>query len=162
MNPACSVILHASRRHLAYLQLPVPTVQDNKGRTWGFGIPSITFFVTLMIFLAGTPFYRHKKPNGSAITRIVQVLVSAARKRSAVHPADSRVLYDISDKDPAALKGRKLLHTHAFRCTHHPTPSAKCTLECQQGLSPHMKLANECSPSSVPLELAGSWTRPLW
>lgn len=48
-------------------------VQQEKGFAWGFGIPTITMFVSIVILIAGFSNYRYKKPMGSAFTRFVQV-----------------------------------------------------------------------------------------
>ncbi|KAG9447932.1 hypothetical protein H6P81_014060 [Aristolochia fimbriata] len=42
-------------------------VQDNVGWEWGFGMNVVALSLGLLIFGAGLPFYRHKKPVGSAI-----------------------------------------------------------------------------------------------
>lgn len=51
-------------------------VQQEKGFAWGFGIPTITMFTSIIILLAGFSSYRYKKPMGSAFTRFVQVIRS--------------------------------------------------------------------------------------
>lgn len=95
-------------------------MQDNLGRTKGFGIPTAIFLGSFIIFYAGTPFYRHKRPAGSAFTRIAQVFVAAARKsRHVSHtPNDDGTthleLYEISPSEAAAT-GRTLAHTDDFR-----------------------------------------------
>ena len=52
-------------------------VADNKGWKWGFGIPTITIFVCIIVFLAGSATYRSKIPSGSPLTTIFKVLVAA-------------------------------------------------------------------------------------
>lgn len=49
-------------------------VQQEKGFAWGFGIPTITMFTSIIILLAGFSSYRYKKPMGSAFTRFIQVI----------------------------------------------------------------------------------------
>ncbi|KAG9155191.1 hypothetical protein Leryth_020443 [Lithospermum erythrorhizon] len=52
-------------------------IEDNKGWEWGFGISTITIFLSIPVFLAGSRFYRNKIPTGSPLTIIVKVLVAA-------------------------------------------------------------------------------------
>ncbi|MED6155602.1 hypothetical protein PIB30_006775 [Stylosanthes scabra] len=53
-------------------------VEDNKGWQWGFGISTITIFLSIPVFLAGSPTYRNKIPSGSPLTTILKVLVAAS------------------------------------------------------------------------------------
>ncbi|KAI4314217.1 hypothetical protein L6164_027150 [Bauhinia variegata] len=52
-------------------------VEDNKGWEWGFGISTISIFVSIPVFLLGSAIYRNKIPCGSPLTNIFKVLVSA-------------------------------------------------------------------------------------
>ncbi|CAN0924141.1 Protein NRT1/ PTR FAMILY 4.6 [Linum grandiflorum] len=56
-------------------------VEDNKGWEWGFGLSTIAIFLSVPIFLAGSPTYRSKIPSGSPLTTISKVLVAAAINR---------------------------------------------------------------------------------
>ena len=40
-------------------------VQDNVGWTLGYGLPTLGLLISVIIFVSGTPFYRHKVPSGS-------------------------------------------------------------------------------------------------
>ncbi|RDX73051.1 Protein NRT1/ PTR FAMILY 4.6, partial [Mucuna pruriens] len=53
-------------------------VEDNKGWEWGFGISTISIFVSIPVFLAGSTTYRSKIPSGSPLTTILKVLVTAS------------------------------------------------------------------------------------
>ncbi|CAL0313148.1 unnamed protein product [Lupinus luteus] len=53
-------------------------VEDNKGWEWGFAISTITIFLSIPLFLAGSPTYRNKIPSGSPLTTIFKVLVAAS------------------------------------------------------------------------------------
>ncbi|KAK7250467.1 hypothetical protein RIF29_32927 [Crotalaria pallida] len=53
-------------------------VEDNKGWEWGFAISTISIFVSIPLFLAGSPTYRNKIPSGSPLTTILKVLVAAS------------------------------------------------------------------------------------
>lgn len=83
---------------------------------WGFGTLAIAMAVSNIIFFAGTPFYRHRLPSGSALTRLAQVAVAAMRKWHEKLPADSNKLYEVYDKESAIIGSRKLRHTDTLRC----------------------------------------------
>ncbi|XP_020224831.1 protein NRT1/ PTR FAMILY 4.6 [Cajanus cajan] len=53
-------------------------VEDNKGWEWGFGISTISIFLSIPVFLAGSATYRSKVPSGSPLTTIFKVLVVAS------------------------------------------------------------------------------------
>jgi len=55
-------------------------IQEKVSWGFGFGIITVIMTITTVVFLCGTPFYRHKLPGESPITRIVQVLVGAIKK----------------------------------------------------------------------------------
>ncbi|CAI0383094.1 unnamed protein product [Linum tenue] len=55
-------------------------IQDNVGWSIGYGLPTAGLLVSIVIFLAGTPFYRHRVPGGSPFTRMARVIVAAGRK----------------------------------------------------------------------------------
>lgn len=48
-------------------------LEDNKGWEWGFGVSTIAIFVSILIFLSGSKFYRNKIPCGSPLTTILKV-----------------------------------------------------------------------------------------
>ncbi|TKY51893.1 NRT1/ PTR FAMILY 5.2 [Spatholobus suberectus] len=79
-------------------------IQDNVGWTLGYALPTLGLLVSIMIFLAGTPFYRHKVPAGSTFTRMARVIVAALRKSKVPVPSDSKELYE-HDKEEYAKKG---------------------------------------------------------
>jgi len=48
-------------------------IEDNKGWEWGFGISTLSMFLSIPLFLAGSPIYRNKIPCGSPLTTITKV-----------------------------------------------------------------------------------------
>lgn len=50
-------------------------VEDNLGWQWGFGISTISTFLSIPLFFAGSPFYRNKIPTGSPLTTILKVFI---------------------------------------------------------------------------------------
>ncbi|KAM7269527.1 hypothetical protein ACFE04_025024 [Oxalis oulophora] len=77
-------------------------LQDNVGWSIGYGIPTIGLLISILIFLAGTPFYRHKLPAGSPFTRMVKVFVAAIRKWNVPLPKDPKDLYDLDPEEYTA------------------------------------------------------------
>ncbi|KAF7120877.1 hypothetical protein RHSIM_Rhsim13G0090900 [Rhododendron simsii] len=57
-------------------------VEDSVSWGWGFGIGVAANVVGLVIFVAGSRFYRHLKPKGSPFTDLARVVVAALRKRN--------------------------------------------------------------------------------
>nr|XP_024361455.1 protein NRT1/ PTR FAMILY 8.2-like isoform X2 [Physcomitrium patens]PNR30826.1 hypothetical protein PHYPA_027142 [Physcomitrium patens] len=79
---------------------------------WGFGTLSIAMAAANIIFFLGTPFYRHRIPSGSPLTRFVQVMIAALRKRRVKTPKNKDDLYEVYDKESAIPGSRKLKHTY--------------------------------------------------
>ncbi|KAJ6801098.1 protein NRT1/ PTR FAMILY 7.3-like [Iris pallida] len=84
----------------------------------GFWASAGSAFLALVLFLVGTPRYRHFKPRGNPLSRVCQV-ISAALKKSTVQvaPPDGGcwVLYEEDGKEEASVGGRKILHTESFK-----------------------------------------------
>ncbi|KAK6254721.1 hypothetical protein SCA6_016026 [Theobroma cacao] len=88
-------------------------IQDNVGWTLGYGLPTLGLVISVLIFLAGTPFYRHRVPAGSPFTRMARVIVAAMRKWKVPLPGDPKELYEL-DLEEYARKGK-------FRIDSTPT-----------------------------------------
>ncbi|XP_055811790.1 protein NRT1/ PTR FAMILY 5.2-like [Solanum dulcamara] len=89
-------------------------LQDNVGPGIGYGLPTAGLAVSIMVFLLGTRYYRHKTPSGSPFTRIAQVLVSAARKWKVVVPNDPKELHELRLEEYTNSAG-------IFRIDHTPS-----------------------------------------
>ncbi|KAL8161948.1 hypothetical protein V2J09_013437 [Rumex salicifolius] len=70
-------------------------IQDNVGWALGYGLPTIGLAVSISIFLAGTRFYRHKRPSGSPFTMMAKVIVAAVKKRNLKLPSDPKELHEL-------------------------------------------------------------------
>ncbi|XP_072989169.1 protein NRT1/ PTR FAMILY 5.2-like isoform X1 [Typha latifolia] len=70
-------------------------LQDNVGWSIGYGIPTLGLLISIIIFLAGTPLYRHRMPQGSPFTRMARVTVAAIRKWNLPIPANGKELYEL-------------------------------------------------------------------
>ncbi|KAJ3690495.1 hypothetical protein LUZ61_019659 [Rhynchospora tenuis] len=87
-------------------------VQDNVGWAWGFGIPTIAMFFSVIAFIVGYPLYVKMKPGGSPLTRLTQVIVAAFKKRNVVRPDDWNMLYQDKELDADISVGGRLHHTN--------------------------------------------------
>ncbi|CAO2168958.1 unnamed protein product [Urochloa humidicola] len=56
-------------------------LESSKGWDVGFGVSALLTLLGLLISAAGLPFYRNRVPQGSALTRVLQVLVVAFKNR---------------------------------------------------------------------------------
>ncbi|GAB2216061.1 hypothetical protein Droror1_Dr00023828 [Drosera rotundifolia] len=84
-------------------------IQDEVGRSLGYGICSLAMFVAIILFLSGSKKYRYKRSAGSPITHIVEVVAAAMKKRKVELPQDSSFLYE------EAPEGTGIRHTDQFR-----------------------------------------------
>jgi len=90
-------------------------IQDRVGFTLGYAIPTAGLIISVILFLIGTPFYRHKVQNGNPFNRMAQVIVAAARKWRVNVPSDPTKLYEVDPKEYVA-KGRfPISHTPILR-----------------------------------------------
>ncbi|KAF5738968.1 putative oligopeptide transporter [Tripterygium wilfordii] len=88
-------------------------LQDNVGWSLGYGLPTVGLATSIIVFLVGTPCYRHKVPAGSPFTRIAQVLVAAVRKWKVPVPDDSKQLHELSLEEYS--------NSYKFRIDHTPS-----------------------------------------
>lgn len=90
-------------------------IQDNVGWAVGYGLPTVGLAVSLVIFLSGTPFYRHKKAVGSPITKMARVIVAAFKKWNVPIPSDPNEFYEL-DSEVYVKKGQyKIKSTSSLR-----------------------------------------------
>ncbi|GLT43802.1 hypothetical protein SLA2020_177330 [Shorea laevis] len=82
---------------------------------WGAAtlILTITMAITILIFYVGKPYYRYRLPEGSPLTPLLQVLVSAIRKRKLHYPSNPSLLYEVPRSEKS--QGRFLCHTNRLR-----------------------------------------------
>ncbi|OMP07229.1 Proton-dependent oligopeptide transporter family [Corchorus olitorius] len=83
-------------------------IQDEVGRSWAYGICSVSMFIAIVIFLSGTKKYRYKKSVGSPIVQIFQVIVAAIKKRKMTLPYNVELLYE-DNPEPSRIQ-----HTEQF------------------------------------------------
>ncbi|KAF5727755.1 nitrite transporter [Tripterygium wilfordii] len=90
-------------------------VQDNVGWGWGLGIPTVAMFLSLFPFVLGYRLYRNLDPAGSPFTRLIQVSVSAFRKRNLSISDDPKVLYQNDELDASICRDGKLVHSKEMK-----------------------------------------------
>lgn len=90
-------------------------IQDNVGWSLGYGLPTIGLMLSVLMFLVGTPFYRHKVLSGSPVTGIANVLVAALRKRKVPVPSDPKELHELSLEDYAKIGKFRIDYTPSLR-----------------------------------------------
>ncbi|KAL5990394.1 hypothetical protein ACLOJK_011294 [Asimina triloba] len=78
-----------------FAQTVLVYIQDNVGWSLGYGLPALGLAVSVVIFVAGTPLYRHKLPSGSPFTKMARVVVAAFRKWRVPLPNDPKQLYEL-------------------------------------------------------------------
>ncbi|KAL9258345.1 NRT1/ PTR FAMILY 6.2-like protein [Drosera capensis] len=84
-------------------------IQDEVGRSWGYGICSVAMIFAIIVFLAGRKKYRYRRRLGSLITHILEVVVSAVKKRKMELPQNPSFFYE------EAPDGTGIQHTDQFR-----------------------------------------------
>ncbi|PSS23789.1 Protein NRT1/ PTR FAMILY 5.6 like [Actinidia chinensis var. chinensis] len=67
---------------------------------------------SVVVFCAGRPFYRYRKPMGSPLTPMLHVLVAAIRKRHLAYPSNPAEFYEVPK---SKNNGRLLCHTHKLK-----------------------------------------------
>lgn len=90
-------------------------IQDNVSWTLGYALQTTGFAISIITFLAGTPFYRHKLLSGSPINRMVKVIVAAIRKWGVTVPEDPKELYELSLEEYTSKGKFKIDSTPTFR-----------------------------------------------
>ncbi|PKU63657.1 protein NRT1/ PTR FAMILY 7.3 [Dendrobium catenatum] len=81
----------------------------------GFWTSTGAAVIAFLLFLLGTPRYRHFKASGNPLTRIAQVFVAAARKWNVSVPENDALLYEVEGKESAIAGSRKISHSNGFR-----------------------------------------------
>lgn len=90
-------------------------IQDNVGWGLGYFIATSALFVALIVFVIGTPIYRHKRMTESPFTNMARVLVAAARKRNVVVPVDPEELYELTSNEYSCSGKHRIDHSSSLR-----------------------------------------------
>lgn len=82
----------------------------------GFWASAGSATLALILFLCGTPRYRHFSPKGNPLSRFCQVVVSAARKwKVEMNPGGANLFEDDDKEQSSQNGGRNILHTEGFK-----------------------------------------------
>ncbi|XP_059633766.1 protein NRT1/ PTR FAMILY 7.3-like [Cornus florida] len=105
--------------------------EDEGMWTLGFWASTGSAVVALVLFLVGTPRYRHFIPKGNPLSRFCQVVVAAARKWKAEIPSNAEELHEVDGKAFSYNGGRQILHTQGFKFLDRAAiiTSKECTSE---------------------------------
>ena len=83
------------------------------GWSLGYRLPTIGLALSLVIFFAGTLFYKHKVPQGSPLTRMARVLSATLRKWRVPLPKDPSELHKF-DLEEYRNRGKFRIPPHKF------------------------------------------------
>uniref|UniRef100_A0A2N9J099 Uncharacterized protein n=1 Tax=Fagus sylvatica TaxID=28930 RepID=A0A2N9J099_FAGSY len=89
---------------------------ENEGM-WAIGFWASTgsAILALVLFLYGTPRYRHFEPKGNPLSRFSQVLVAATRKLKVEMMPSGEDLFELEGNKCSENGDRKILHTQGFK-----------------------------------------------
>ncbi|BFG21366.1 hypothetical protein CerSpe_076400 [Prunus speciosa] len=88
---------------------------EDKGMwTLGFWASTGSAATALVLFLCGTPRYRHFKPQGNPLSRFCRVMVAATRKWKVEMMPSGEDLYEEDGKE-CSPNDRNIVHTHGFK-----------------------------------------------
>ncbi|CAL4956365.1 unnamed protein product [Urochloa decumbens] len=106
-------------------------VQDNVGWGVGFAIP-----MALTVLVAGREVYRHKKLEGSPLTRVSQVVVAAVRNHNLTLPEDSSALHEMPEANCKTAHTCQLRFFDKAAIVAPPQSSDEKGVTCCSGCSP--------------------------
>ncbi|XP_050875005.1 protein NRT1/ PTR FAMILY 8.1 [Lathyrus oleraceus] len=91
-------------------------IQEKLGWSWGFGIPTITTFLSIFVLAIGINHYRFQKPMGSPFTRFLQVIAASVKNhRRGVVVEKETQLYEVETTQSDIIGARKLQRTLQYR-----------------------------------------------
>uniref|UniRef100_A0ACD5X4V0 Uncharacterized protein n=1 Tax=Avena sativa TaxID=4498 RepID=A0ACD5X4V0_AVESA len=95
-------------------------VENRRGWDIGFTLCALCVLLGMLIWIAGFPFYRNQMPGGSAITRILQVLVVSFKNRKVQLPENTIEQKQVMSPDDHDVL-EELQRTEGFRCLEKST-----------------------------------------
>ncbi|KAH9289979.1 hypothetical protein KI387_034096 [Taxus chinensis] len=90
-------------------------IEDNV--SWGvsYGVITAALITSVIIFLIGTPFYRHKIRAGSPLKRMAKVFMRVVTNWKVKVPSDPSKLYEVDSKEYVARGRYPIAHTSVLR-----------------------------------------------
>ncbi|KAI3941302.1 hypothetical protein MKW92_033533 [Papaver armeniacum] len=89
-------------------------IQDNKGWGVGFAVSAAIILLGLLVVAFGFSLFRHQIPQGSPLTRMLQVFISAFRKRKLQFPENEQDAH-LEEHSKEERVGEVLTHTEGFK-----------------------------------------------
>ncbi|KAI9089099.1 hypothetical protein K1719_029378 [Acacia pycnantha] len=89
--------------------------EDEGMWAFGFWVSAGSAFTALILFLLGTPRYRHFKASGNPLPRFCQVLIAASSKWKTQMPPNEEELYEGDAKESSTTSNRKIMYTDGFK-----------------------------------------------
>ncbi|KAL6641061.1 hypothetical protein ACP70R_019242 [Stipagrostis hirtigluma subsp. patula] len=90
-------------------------LQDRVSWSVGYAVPTLALAASVAVFLAGTPLYRHKLPQGSPLARMAKVLAAAVRKCRVAVPDDPTELHELEPEHYASRRRFRVEATGSMR-----------------------------------------------
>ncbi|XP_051138533.1 protein NRT1/ PTR FAMILY 5.1 [Andrographis paniculata] len=91
-------------------------IQENMGWGLGYGIPTLGLIISLIVFYAGTPIYRHKvRRTRHPAAHVLRVFVAAFANAKAQLPENPDELYELDQEYYIRTRKRRVHHTPVFR-----------------------------------------------
>lgn len=91
-------------------------LENNGMWALGFWLSALAAGFSTVVFLAGTPSYRHRMPGGNPLPRFAQVFVASILKWRLKRPSNAQKgLYELHSTESAISGCRKILHSEGLR-----------------------------------------------
>ncbi|KAH9314486.1 hypothetical protein KI387_023113, partial [Taxus chinensis] len=140
-------------------QIGLVYVQENVGWALGYGIPTVGLFVSVIVFMLGTPYYRHKvRTADSPIRRIFRVLVAAICKWRVAVPDDVSKLYELDFKEYQAAGKHPIFHTPTLRFLDKAAVKAQGNTNL---IAPHLCTITEVEETKLMIGMLPIWLATL-
>ncbi|KAL0372435.1 UNVERIFIED_CONTAM: protein NRT1/ PTR FAMILY 4.6 [Sesamum calycinum] len=137
-------------------------IEDNKGWEWGFGVSTLTIFLSIPVFLAGSTFYRNKIPLGSPLTTICKVLIASLLNTCMPRSSSNAIASMSTSPSPTPLSEEEIATGNGKDTkSSHESPSESLkflnravlsTFSVQQAATMNTKLGSlKVPPASLPI-----------
>uniref|UniRef100_A0A0A9EX66 Uncharacterized protein n=1 Tax=Arundo donax TaxID=35708 RepID=A0A0A9EX66_ARUDO len=112
-------------------------LQDTVSWSVGYAVPTLALAASVAVFLAGTPLYRHKLPQGSPLSRMCKVVAAAVWKRHVPAPEDTTELHELEPdhyanrrrfRVDATAGSMRFLNKAAVKAAEEAPPWTLCTV----------------------------------